>query len=184
MEARNTRKSRLVDEMASAIIDLVLEGDRAPSKTQVVVRVVDDSLSDGASSGIRAMLEDETANMLERYWAEVCNKAAEAIDGSAFHYTSQKYYKRKRKVPENMEEAESFVVCFGNGRRGKAAGVRFPGADDEPDAMLLVATKKGIDVVNAAFETHRKRMVNMCMSPALPDGSRAELLEGAVKRIS
>lgn len=173
-ENRNTRKSRIVAEMADAIVELVSDGDRAPSKERIVTSIVDNNLGPGADSSVRAILEDEMANILERYWSDICKKASESMNHAAFHYVSRKYY-RSRRMPETYEEALAFVICFGNGRRGKAKGVRFPTEEEEPDAMMLVATQKSIDVVNAAFKTHFKRIERNLDSPALPDDKRLSL---------
>lgn len=177
-EVRNTRKSRLVNEMAEAIWELVANGNSAPSKGEIVTAVVDASLGDAASPAIRALMEDEVANTLERYFYDACKLAAEFIGGKSpavYHLVSKRFYSAKRRIPRDMEEAQGFVVCFGNGRRGPAAGVRFPCEEDEPDAMLLVATKKGIDVVNAAINTHQERLFRMATSPAIPTDARERL---------
>ena len=175
VETRNTRKSRLVAEMAEAVCDLVVDGNRSPSKTDIVQQVVNTSLSASASNAIRAMLEDETANTLERYFADVCKAAAESMGGMAYHLVSKSYYKAGSRIPRDMEETQRFVVVFGNGRQDKAAGVRFPTADDEPDAMLTFVTQRDIAVTEAALRTHRERITGRIESPAIGQLKREQL---------
>ena len=183
-DVRNTRKSRLVNEMSETLWELVMNGNRSPSKSEIVDAVVSNSVTDGASSAIKALLEDETANMLERYFADVCKAAAHALDNSPYHLVSKAFYKKGSRPPRDMEEVTSFVVCFGNGRQSRAAGVRFPCSEDEPDALLLYVTQKDMDVTQKALATHEARIKTRIDSPALPQEKRAELNERlGVKRV-
>lgn len=180
---RNTRKSRLIADFSEAVVDLVLDGTKAPSKCEIVEKVVASNIT-GTSSAIRSLLTDEMANELERYFADVCKVAAQAMGDKDYHLVTSAYYKRKRPVPQSYEEARQFVCVFGNGRTGKSAGVRFPDASDQPDAMLLVATEKSIDVINKAIETHQEKMKGAINSPALTDGQRAKLMGHAQFQLS
>lgn len=173
---RNTRKSRLVREMAEAVVQLVENGNRAPTKAKIAEQVVDNSMGEFASSVMRTVLQEEISNELERYFSEVCRAAGDAMNGAQFHYTSAAYYRSGKRVPQTYEEAKRFVVCFGNGRTGNASGVRFPTIEDEPDSMLLVATQKAVDVVVASIETHRNRINKMLQAPALPQSEVGALV--------
>lgn len=73
------------------------------------------------------------------------------------------------------EEAKNFVVCFGNGRRGKAHGLRFVRPEDDPDPMMLVATQKAMDVVKQALDTQVERLRKLSQNPSLPMDSRIKL---------
>lgn len=172
---RNTRKSRLIAEFSEAVVDLVLEGVQAPSKGEIVERVVASNIV-GTSSAIRSVVTDEMANELERYFSEVCKSAGQAMGDVDYHLVTSAFYKRKRPVPQSYEEARQYVCVFGNGRTGKAAGVRFPTEQDQPDAMLLVATEKSIDVINKAIETHMQKTKAMINSPMLTEAQRFSLV--------
>jgi hypothetical protein len=165
--SRNTRKSRIVNSVSEALVDLYREdGVHAPTKGQIVDRVVDNSLVAGVDLSVRQMLETEMSNALETYFAEICKQASAEL-GLPFHYTSKAYYRRGIKPPESMQEAFAFIVAFGNGRTGKAAGVRFVTPDDEPDPMLLAATKREMDVIQTAFKTQRDRLAERLEHPAM-----------------
>jgi hypothetical protein len=166
-EVRNTKKSRLVSGMADAVVGLVADGNRSPSQAQIVSAIVGRDMGPAASTAFRVLYEDEVANQLERYFSEVCAAASATLE-CAHHYTSAAFYAKGMRWPNSEAEARQFVVVFGNGRTGSAMGVRFPTAEDEPDAMLLVATQKKIDVINAAICTHRERTAALLTSPALP----------------
>lgn len=178
---RNTRKSRLVGQFADTIASLVSEGNNAPSKSDIVKAIVDESLKVDASIAVRTMLEDETANSLEPYFFDACRLASRVMGvgetPAAYHFVTRNFYKC-RGIPRSLEEAKAFVVCFANGQRGKAAGVRFPTIEDEPDAMLLVATQKSVEVINKSIETHMGRLNAMAQSSALPGAVKA-LVEAA-----
>jgi len=178
-EVRNTRKSRIVEQIADAIAELVSGGDTSPSKSEIVSSIVNGSLNEAASPAIRAMLEDEVANNLDRYFSESCEAASKLLAPSgvpaAFHYVTTSYYKARRPVPRSEEEARQYVVCFGNGRTGKAAGVRYPTAEDEPDAMLLIHLQKSSETIRKAVETHNAKFVERLSSPAIGDFARGTL---------
>jgi hypothetical protein len=53
--------------------------------------------------------------------------------------------------------------------------VRFPTADDEPDAMLLIHLQKSSDTIRKAVETHTAKFVERLQSPAIGDFSRGKL---------
>ena len=175
-DRRETRKSRMVNDLADGVVSLVNEkGDFAPSKDAIVREVAQSNLSESASAAARALLEQELANLLETYWSEVCKQAAEELR-LEYHYTSKAYYRKKRTMPQSEVEARQYVVVFGNGRTGKAAGVRFVTEDDAPDPMLLVALEKRIDVISKAIETHRQNIDATIGSAAisLPDKTRMQ----------
>lgn len=174
---RNTRKSRLVADFAEAVCELYLEENKSPSKSDIVERLVATNMS-GPSAVIRSLLTEEMANELERYFAEVCKSASMALGDVDYHLVTTAYYKgKKRPVPETYEQARRFVCVFGNGQTGKSAGVRFPDASDEPDAMLYIATAKSIDVVNKAIETHLKRLAKASTNSALGVNQQQALRE-------
>jgi hypothetical protein len=153
-----TKKSRTVESLSSAIVGLVQEdGVLDPTKTAIVESVVAGMITPGAPTVFVDMLRTEMANMLETYFSEVCQAAGNEL-GLPFHYTSKRWYSKAAAYPESKLEAQQYIVVFGNGRTGKAAGVRFVTPDDEPDPMLLCALEKSIDVVNAAINTHTDRI--------------------------
>lgn len=181
-----TKKSRIVQEISSVIVNLVIDGEvYDPSKTQIVNAVVSDNLGDSTSTTAKLFLETEYSNALENYFSEICEMASAELD-LPFHYTSKFWYKggivkikdednkviderilRAKTMPTSSVEASRFVVIFGNGRTGKAAGVRFVTKEDEPDPMLLIAMEKKIDVINSAFYTHRERIKKIISSEAI-----------------
>lgn len=173
-QTRQTKKSRTVNDLSDALVDLVSnQGIYAPSKTEIVKAAAESNLSPGASIAMRNLLEQEIANMLDSYWTEVCQQAGDEL-GLPFHHTSRAYIKRRKPVPMSEAEARQFVVVFGNGRTGKADGVRFVTADDEPDPMFLVHLQKRIDVIQKAIDTHKERVMQDLRHDAvsIPDKSR------------
>lgn len=164
---RNTKKSRIVAEMAECTADLVLAGNIAPAKGAVVTCVINNSLGEGASTAIKTLLEDELANELERYYAEVCKAASIILNGAPYHYVKAAYYKKLRKFPESKEEARERMVLFGNGTTGKAVGVRYV-LSDKTDLYLAVQAEKQIDNVNSIINRGNEKLVNMANTGALP----------------
>lgn len=156
-EIRVTAKSRLVAELVEATVELVEEGNFSPTKSEIVTASAMRNLGEGASQVMRSLLEAEIANALEKYLPEVGEGSAKEL-GLQYHYTSQKFYKHRKKIPESLEEAKLYVVCFGNGRRGKAEGVRFVTREDEPDPLMAVATQKSVDTINAAITTQLSKI--------------------------
>lgn len=135
---RTTKKSRLVEEFSECIVDLVAAGNNAPTKADIVNCVVSNSLHDGVSVAIKTMLEDETANELERYFTDAIKVAANCID-RPWHYVNKKFYKGK--FPESEEAARQMLVTFANGRTQKAHGVRFV-LEDGPDVFIGLQADK------------------------------------------
>ena len=163
---RNTRKSRLISDFSDAVVELVAEGNKSPSKGDIVEKVVSANII-GTSSAIRSLLTDEMANELERYFSDVCKCASTALGNVDYHLVTSLYYKRRKPVPQSEAEARSFVCVFGNGRTGKSAGVRVPDSSDQPDVMFYIATEKSIDVINKALATQMERLNKSVQSPAL-----------------
>lgn len=158
-----TKKSRTITALSTAVVDLVYGETFDPTKAQIVDEVVASSVSEGTPKIVTDVLSAEMANLLETYFADVCKAAADEI-GLPYHYTSKKWYSKTSFMPKSEDEAKQFVVVFGNGRTGKAAGVRFVQPEDEPDPMLLVALMKDITVVNEAIKTRNDRIQGALMS--------------------
>jgi len=161
-----TKKSRTVAQLSDALVTLVNDGLYDPTKANIVDAVVRDQLSASADKVFIDMMSSETSNMLETYFADVCKAASDDL-GLPYHYTSKLWYRKTAVMPKSEEEARQFVVVFGNGRTGKAAGVRFVTPDDEPDPMLLVALNKQIDVINAAIKTHSDKISRVIMTESV-----------------
>jgi hypothetical protein len=162
-----TKKSRMIAELSSAIVSLVQEnGVYSPTKAAIVDYVVQTMVRPGTPTVFTDMLRSETANMLETYFSEVCRAAGDELD-LPFHYTSKKWHSKKSTFPQSKVEARQYIVMFGNGRIGKAAGVRFVTKDDDPDPMLLCALEKDINMVNAAINSHSQRIKKLLSSDAI-----------------
>ncbi len=172
---RVTKKSRNVDQFAAALAELFDKGTHDVSKAELVDYVVKAALVPGTSTAIVDILHAEMANILDSYWREICEAAKEMID-LPYHYTSTVWYQKGQKQPDNEIDAKEFVIVVGNGRRGKAAGVRFVTPDDEPDPMLLVSLNKRMDVVNAAIKTRNERLTKDLNSPSARLGERVREL--------
>ncbi|RLB97844.1 MAG: hypothetical protein DRH90_22755 [Deltaproteobacteria bacterium] len=152
-----TRKSRTVESLASALVDIVRGGDAAPKKAEIVARYIFDVLGSDTDRVAVDILSSEMSNMLDCYFSEVCRAAADVLQ-LEYHYTSKAWFAARKRLPQDEQDAKRFVVVFGNGRTGKAQGVRFVSPDDEPDPMLLVALEKSCHTVTTAFQTHTARI--------------------------
>lgn len=162
-----TKKSRMVSELSSAIIELVEKnGQFDLTKTAIVDCMVANAVNESTPKVMIDMMSSETANMLETYFNEVCKEAEDEL-GLPYHYTSNKWYRRKKALPSTEAEAREYVVMFGNGRTGKAAGVRFVTKTDHPDPMLFVSLKKQINVINQAIKTRKARVHKMLSSDSV-----------------
>jgi hypothetical protein len=128
--------------------------------------MISQAFTSGTSKAMTDLLATELANLLDNYFNDVC-KLAEIELSLPYHLTSREWYKRGAKFPKSEEEARQYVVVFGNGKTGRAAGVRFVTEEDEPDPMLLVSLNKKIDVVNKAIATHNKRLVSVLNSDSV-----------------
>lgn len=183
--SNKTQKSQLVSLMANVMLDLVESGNNHPSKKNVLAGMIKDATSSSTHTAYIAIMTDQFSESIETYWSDVCTRCSEALDHRHYHLTSAAFYEDGCKKPETYVDATKYVVCFGNGRRGKAVGVRFVTQDDVPDAMYLVATQKQIEVVTAAIETQRAKAARMLSSPALSGSNRLwlGLLPTAVKQI-
>jgi len=172
---RNTTKSRTIQAFADAGISLVADGNPFFTKGELVAEMTKDSLSHKAPVAMRTMFEAEAANLLDTYFKDVAEAISEGV-GLPYHFTSKEFH-RKETMPQSETETASFVVCFGNGRRGKAYGLRFVTAEDDPDPMMLLATQKSMDVVKKALDTQVQRLRKLSSNPALPLDSRLKLRE-------
>ena len=172
---RNTTKSRTIETYADAGIHLVTSGKYYFTKSELVSEITDQCLSAKAPVSMRTMFEAEAANLLDTYYRDISEAISEGV-GLPYHFTSRAFH-RKESMPLSEEEAKSFVVCFGNGRRGKAEGLRFVRPEDNPDPMMLVATQKAMDVVKKALDTQVERLRKLSQNPALPLDSRIRLRE-------
>jgi hypothetical protein len=168
-------KAGLINDMASSIVDIVSSGNNHPAKKDVLGEVVKRSMSPGASIAAISSFTDGMGQSIEVYWGDACRRASEMMDHRHYHLTSSEFYAEGCKKPTTLVDAMKYVVCFGNGRRGKSAGVRFVSADDQPDAMYLYATQKQVEVVNAALETQRIKTAHMISSPAIGNEERVKL---------
>jgi len=176
-----TRKSRIINEFAEVISDLYLDDVKDPSKKAIVSAMVSESLGESASISLVEILTAELANRLDNYFAEICDLSGQIIN-LPFHYVSKRWYQHRARrglMPSDLGEVSKFVVVFGNGRTGKAAGVRFVDASEEPDPMLLFSTSKRVEVVNAAILTHQTNIRKVLGSASISDQD-AERLEGAM----
>jgi hypothetical protein len=173
-EVRVTQKSRLVAEMSEALTELYDAGNCAPTKSEIITGAAARSLSDGASPVMKILLETEIANALDKYFQEVCDSASRQL-GLQYHYTSRQFYKDKRRIPSSFVEAQAYVVCFGNGRRGSAEGVRFVTKEDEPDPLMAVFTQKSVDVINAAIRTQLTKVKAVLDSGVLGESESLRL---------
>jgi hypothetical protein len=175
MQKRNTTKSRTIETYADAGASLVEKGKFYFTKSQLVAEITRLCVSDKAPVSMRTMFEAEAANLLDTYFKEIAEAISESV-GLPFHFTSMEFH-REEAMPMSEAEAKSFVVCFGNGRRGKAHGLRFVRPDDDPDPMMLVATQKAMDVVKKALDTQVERLRKLSQNPSLPFDSRLRLRE-------
>lgn len=174
-------KAGLINDVSLAILDIVSGGNTHPSKKDVLGDMVKRALSAGSSTAVVSMVTNQMAIEIESYWGDASRKASEMMDNRHYHFTSSDFYEEGCKKPMTMVDAMKYVVCFGNGRRGKSAGVRFVSVDDQPDVMYLVATQKQVDVVNAAIETQRLKTAYMVSSPALSFETRAQLGQSVLR---
>lgn len=172
---RNTTKSRTIQSFADAGISIVTGGKPYFTKGELVAEMTKDSLSHKAPVAMRTMFEAEAANLLDTYFKDVADAISEGV-GLPYHMTSKEFH-RNEAMPQSEAETASFVVCFGNGRRGKAYGLRFVTAEDDPDPMMLLSTQKSMDVVKKALETQVQRLRKLSSNPALPLDSRMKLRE-------
>ena len=173
-KTRVTKKSRTIEEFVSAAVMMAANGQLDISKTELVDEVVSQNVVAGASKAVTDLMSAELSNLLETYYAEITAVAADELK-LPYHYTSKAWYKRGRKAPQSELEAREYVVVFGNGRTGRAAGVRFVTAEDDPDPMLYVALKKQVDVINAAIATHDKKLRKVLASPSISTALGEEL---------
>lgn len=175
MQKRNTTKSRTIETYADAGARLVTKGEYFFTKSQLVSEITAICVSQKAPVSMRTMFEAEAANLLDTYFKEIAEAISESV-GLPYHFTSMEFH-RKEEQPMSEAEAKNFVVCFGNGRRGKAAGLRFVRPEDDPDPMMLVATQKAMDVVKQALDTQVERLRKLSQNPSLPLDSRIKLRE-------
>jgi hypothetical protein len=176
---RVTRKSRTIAEFVAGIVEMIGKDIHDIQKSALVDTMISNSIVQGTSKAVSDLLATELANMLDTYFADICKVAQEEI-GLPYHLTSRAWYKRGAKPPQSEAEAKQYVVVFGNGRTGKAAGVRFVTQDDEPDPMLLVALSKRMDVVDAAIKTHDERLKKDITAARLSVADSPELLAHVV----
>ena len=173
---RNTTKSRTIETYADAGIHLVTGRRKYHfTKSELVAEITSQCVSQKAPVAMRTMFEAEAANLLDTYFKEIAEAISEGV-GLPYHFTSTEFH-REEAMPMSEAEAKSFVVCFGNGRRGKAAGLRFVRPEDDPDPMMLVATQKAMDVVKKALDTQVERLRKLSQNPSLPLDSRLKLRE-------
>jgi hypothetical protein len=170
-----TKKSSLISEFATVIVDLVADGNSSPSKKDVLTATVNRMSSAGTPMVFLSLHTDSYVEQIETYWSDICRKASEMMDHRQYHLTSSAFYEDGRRLPTSLVDAMKYVVCFGNGRRGKAVGIRFVSEEDRPDAMFLYATQKQVEVVNAALETQRLKTAHMINSPAIGNDDRVKL---------
>lgn len=170
---RNTTKSRTIETYADAGIHLVTQGRYYFTKGELVSEITSQCVSQKAPVAMRTMFEAEAANLLDTYFKEIAESISEGV-GLPYHLTSREFH-RKEAMPLSEADAKSFVVCFGNGRRGKAHGLRFVTPEDDPDPMMLVATQKAMDVVKRALDTQVERLRKISENPSLPLESRLKL---------
>jgi hypothetical protein len=173
MQKRNTTKSRTIETYADAGIHLVTKGEYYFTKSELVAEITSQCVSQKAPVAMRTMFEAEAANLLDTYFKEIADAISEGV-GLPYHFTSREFH-RAEVFPLSEDEAREFVVCFGNGRRGKAHGLRFVTPEDEPDPMMLVATQKAMDVVKKALDTQVERLRKISDNPSLPLGARLKL---------
>jgi len=160
--------------LSEAVVSLFRQGKSDPTKIDILDVAIQNTISEGSPQIVRDVLCVEFGNLLENYFKEVCASAAEEI-GCPYHYTSKKWYASGSFMPKSEEEARAFIVVFGNGRTGKAAGVRFVKEEDEPDPMLLVALSKDIGVINSAISTRIKKVEKAIESGAIGAGDAIKL---------
>ena len=172
---RNTTKSRTIETYADAGVHLVTNGSFYFTKSELVAEITKQCLSSKAPVSMRTMFEAEAANLLDSYYREIADAISESVK-LAYHFTSREFH-REEVMPMSEEEAKSFVVCFGNGRRGKAHGLRFVRPEDDPDPMMLVATQKAMDVVKKALDTQVERLRRLSENTSLPFDCRLRLRE-------
>lgn len=172
---RNTTKSRTIETYADAGVHLVTNGKFCFTKSELVTEITNQCVSPRAPVSMRTMFEAEAANLLDSYYREIAEAISEGV-GLPYHFTSREFH-REEVMPMSEDEAKSFVVCFGNGRRGKAHGLRFVRPEDDPDPMMLVATQKAMDVVKKALDTQVERLRKLSQNPSLPFDSRLKLRE-------
>jgi hypothetical protein len=153
---RNTKKSRMIAEFAEAIVDRYIGGDNAISKSEIVAEVINNNVGAEASTTIRTMLEDELANELERYFYEAVKVALAVIDRPS-HLVTKKYF-RQEHVAKSKYTAQQMVCVFGNGRQGKADGIRFVPEGVTDDPLLLISLEKKIDCTNKTVATRNVQL--------------------------
>lgn len=173
MQKRNTTKSRTIETYADAGIHLVTSGNYYFTKSQLVAEITSQCVSQKAPVAMRTMFEAEAANLLDTYFKDIADAISEGV-GLPYHFTSREFH-RVESFPNSEEKCKQFVVCFGNGRRGKAAGLRFVTPEDDPDPMMLVATRTAMDVVKKALDTQVERLRELSENPSLPLDSRLKL---------
>ena len=174
MSMRFTKKSRTIEEFVDAIEELVKDGSYDIPKSMLVDRVVEDAVVKGVNKVISDLLSQELANMLDNYFTEICQGASERLGSLPYHYTSRERYKRGFRMPASEAEAGRFVVVFGNGTRGSAAGLRFVDVEDTAtDPMYLCVMRKRIEVGDDAAATRDAKLHNEL--DALPIETRNRL---------
>jgi len=172
-QKRNTTKSRTIETYADAGVHLVASGNYHFTKGELVAEITSQCVSQKAPVSMRTMFEAEAANLLDTYFKDIAEAISEGV-GLPYHFTSREFH-RKESIPLSEDEAKNFVVCFGNGRRGKAHGLRFVTPEDDPDPMMLVATRTAMDVVKKALDTQVERLRELSENPSLPLDSRLKL---------
>lgn len=172
---RNTKKSRLVSEFSECVSLMVIDGITAPSKSQIVDCVARASLDESVSVAIKTMLEDELANELERYFPDVCKAAQEVLD-APFHLVNAEFYKKSRKsLAKSKAVARTQVATFGNGRTGKAKGVRFVMQTSSVDIYLAIVAEKRQNTTNCIIKNTNEFLVGAVESGALPPANTKHL---------
>jgi len=187
-QVRNTQKSRMVSEIADSIVSMVVDGDMSPSKTKVTEAITKNSLSSNVSSAIYTTVFSEVANEVERYFTEACAKASEELMYPDYHLVTPLYYQHFKgnvpPTPQTKLEARKYVCMFGNGKRGKSAGVRFVKpqesglTNNEADPMFLVYAEKSTEVGNSSIRSHLESQKSLLESSQLPEDSKQKIIGG------
>lgn len=165
----------MVSEFSECVALMVIGGITAPSKSQIVDCVARASLDESASVAIKTMLEDELANELERYFPDVCKAAQEVLD-APFHLVNSEFYKKSRKsFAKSKEEARKQVATFGNGRTGKAKGVRFVMETSSVDIYLAIVAEKRVVATNGTIKSTNSFINDAVVSGALPPSNAKHL---------
>ena len=102
---------------------------------------------------------NEIEPVVTKYFFEVCSQVSEATD-LQYHYTSRLWYTdnlsaRKAKLA-SYDLAKKYVVVFGNGRRGRAAGVRF--ITEKNDKLFTLATATDVDITIKSHDTRKENL--------------------------